>query len=145
MSHAMGEIIKGGRIVAYYEYNGTSDVVIPAAWATPNEVHEHWRSGEWKSCACGGPHEDVILYSSYGNGSHWPGKWCPRCRCITDGFRHDDDRLNPCRCDHFPCSCLPEWPKDGRPAMAELPPPQTPSPRAASAGPTTPPAGAPRA
>lgn len=86
MSHAYGSVIKNDKVVAHFEYNGMFDEVIPTLWNSREEVAEHWRSGEWRTCECNGG-EPVTLYSEYGSGFHWPGVACLKCMAITDGFK----------------------------------------------------------
>lgn len=87
MSHAMGEVIKDGKTVGYYEYNGTSDFVTSKIRATEQEVHDHWRGHDlFGKCDCGQPPEDVLLYTCYGFGYYWPGKACLQCMAIVGGF-----------------------------------------------------------
>jgi hypothetical protein len=83
-------------------------VVLPTIRSTREEVASHWRSGAWAECGCGRPAVDVVIYSDYGFGFHWPGKACFDCLAITDGLLPYGD----------PVTGLdrPTWgPHDGRP------------------------------
>lgn len=86
MSDAFGHVVKDGKIVAYFEYAGTADVVIPDLYDSYDELQAHWRKEEWKKCNCGKEPEEVLLYSDYGGGFYWPGKVCLPCHAIVDGF-----------------------------------------------------------
>lgn len=121
MSHAHGEVILDGKVIGHYEYNGTSDVALPNVYDTPEEVTANWRKGG-RECSCGQPSIDVTLFSYYGSGFHWPGKYCPRCRLITgnrmpfEGYdvippydSTDGHPLHPCACGRFKRN---DWAKD---------------------------------
>lgn len=96
MSHSIGAIqFKSDKKILFYEYDGTSDVVIPSLWETQEEVSEHWRKYDGpKECIRnkffpnveGHNHEDVEIISTYGFGFHWQGKACRECMVITDGL-----------------------------------------------------------
>lgn len=97
MSHAYGYVLCKDGTKFHYEYNGTSDVTIPMLRNSPEEVSKYWRNGEWRYCSAPKEHqhEDVQIYTSYGDGFHWPGKICRQCMCITDGFEPDYDNEFP--------------------------------------------------
>lgn len=94
MSHSYGEIIKNGKTVGYYEYNGTSDIVLPKIWKTHEEVSEHWREDNpfSRKCDCG-KDEPVQIYSSYGNGFWWKGRACLTCMVVTEGINPYDEEI----------------------------------------------------
>lgn len=106
MSHAHGVVLGPENVVlGWYEYNGTSDIACPRVFETSEELQENWRklAVEWLTCSCGGEPESVTIATSYGKGFGWPGKWCPRCRCLTDGLDPFDDALSGlCRDDLWP-------------------------------------------
>lgn len=104
MSHATGEVYRDGRIVGYFEYDGTVDIACTALRATPEGVHDHWRADNDADCGCGGPGTEVTLYADYGSGFHWPGRACLACGAITAGLDPDGAGAG--------------WPRDGRPAGA---------------------------
>lgn len=107
MSHAMGRVYRDGKIVGYYEYNGTADVTCTRINTTEDEVNDLWRTdAAWRNCACGKPDVDVVLWADYGCGYHWPGKACLECGAITDGFSPYQDEEDYCRA--FPKDGLPE-------------------------------------
>ena len=86
----MGQVwSRSGKRLGFYEYNGTSDIVLTAVRETAAEVMEHWRT-DAADAECVAPvehvQEPVVLYTNYADGSYWPGAWCPICRCITDGI-----------------------------------------------------------
>lgn len=84
MSHASGQVIKNKKVVGYFEYNGTSDIVYPKIRDSMEAVSNHWREDQpfSRTCSCGRPPEDVVLWSSYGAGFYWEGKACLRCKVI---------------------------------------------------------------
>lgn len=82
MSHADGHVTFTDGLVLHYEYNGTSDVCIPALHHSYEEMHEHWRNQPNRSCSCN-KDENVIIHTSYGRGFEWKGKACRHCMCIT--------------------------------------------------------------
>lgn len=85
MSHASGAVrFKDGGIW-FYEYDGTSDVVLPALYSTYKEMKANWRKGEWKKCSCG-KEEEVEIYSDYGFGTYFTGKACRNCGVVSSSF-----------------------------------------------------------
>ena len=88
MSHASGEVIKNKKVVGYFEYNGTSDIVFPKIRDTLQEVSDNWREEDPfdRKCTCNNPHDEVIIWSSYGAGFYWGGQACLVCRVITSEF-----------------------------------------------------------
>lgn len=87
MSHAHGKVVFEDKLVLYYEYDGTSDIVLPKLWDTPQEVSDHWREPEpfSRKCTCG-KDEPVLIDTDYGYGYHWNGKACRHCKVITEGL-----------------------------------------------------------
>lgn len=81
MSHAIGAIKFKDGTLRFYEYDGTSDVVLSHHYATTKEVRDNWRNGSWLYCECGSE-EDVMLYSSYGYGFYIEGKACKTCKSV---------------------------------------------------------------
>lgn len=81
MSHATGAIKFKDNTIRYYEYNGTSDVVISHHYKTLDEVSENWRKGEWLECECG-KEESVSIFTQYGSGYYIEGKACKRCNSV---------------------------------------------------------------
>lgn len=87
MSHANGEVLRGDAVIAWFEYDGTSDVACWELYATHDELHANWRKRRWPECTCGSPPESVLLRTDYGSGMKpWPGKVCLTCMCIVAGF-----------------------------------------------------------
>ena len=82
MSHATGAIRFKDNTIRYYEYNGTSDVVLSHHYATTKEVGDNWRDGEWLDCKCGGE-EPVSIYTQYGGGYYIDGVACKKCNSVT--------------------------------------------------------------
>lgn len=95
MSHAHGEIFKDGEVVAFFEYDGTSDRAYPTLRKTKQEVRDHWRKEDFsRCCTCGQPAEDVVIHHNYAAGHSWPGKACLTCMVITEGtnpYPEDDE------------------------------------------------------
>jgi len=81
MSHATGAIKFKDNTIRYYEYNGTSDVVISHHYKTLDEVSENWRKGEWLECECG-KEESASIFTQYGGGYYIEGKACKRCNSV---------------------------------------------------------------
>lgn len=94
MSHANGVVMKGTKAVGYFEYDGTVDVAVSAIWSTREELEKYWRSGVWKDCECGKPPEEVVLYTEYGGGFHWPARICFRCGAIVDNLMPPEERTS---------------------------------------------------
>lgn len=78
MSHSIGAIRFSDGTIRYYEYNGTSDIVLSCHYSTVGEVSEHWRNQPDKYCICG-CEEEVSIYSSYAGGFYFKGKACRQC------------------------------------------------------------------
>lgn len=89
MSHTTGALKFKDGSIRFYEYNGTSDVVLSHHYATAEEVSENWRKGEWLECTCGGE-EPVSIYSDYGGGFYIDGKACKSC-CSVQSNESDFD------------------------------------------------------
>jgi hypothetical protein len=81
MSHSTGAIKFKDETIRYYEYNGTSDVVISHHYKTLDEVSENWKQGEWVECGCG-KEESVSLYTQYGGGFYIEGIACKTCLSV---------------------------------------------------------------
>ena len=118
MSHAMGEVYHNEKLVGYYEYNGTSDFAWRRIFDDSKELwNKYWRTDHalWADCKCGEPPQDVILYSDYGNGFHWPSRACLKCHAIVG----NTDPFNViCACKGMGiCYCSPPF-VDGRPFPA---------------------------
>lgn len=95
MSNALGIVFDKDtlEIIAYYEYNGTSDICNSILRKTEKEVRVNWRKSGWLHCDDKEhKHKDVFIYSEYGGGFYWEGKICTRCRVITDGFDPHETR-----------------------------------------------------
>lgn len=94
MSHYNGHVTFDDGQRLYIEYNGTSDVVKPELWDSPEEVEAHWRHDGWRRCSdpAGHPQEPVTIYvGNISGGFHWRGRACRACRAVTDGLRPYDD------------------------------------------------------
>lgn len=108
MSHATGAIKFNDGEIRYYEYDGTSDVVLSHHYATSELVHENWRKGEWLRCNCGGE-EPVSIYTDYGGGFYIDGKACKKC-CSVQSNEADFDIIEPYETEHW-AKELPEFQK----------------------------------
>jgi hypothetical protein len=96
MSHALGEAIKDGVVIGYFEYDGTFDVACTAIHPTTEGVERDWRTGRnCRECSCSLPQTDIILWTEYGDGFWWLSTACLNCMAIT-GNR------DPWCCDGFP-------------------------------------------
>lgn len=102
MSHAAGLVRFSDGTVKWCEYNGTSDVMLPALFDTQDQLVQNWRKQGWHDCLCVDTHEPVEIYSSYGSGYHWSGQACRSCKLIVKGCNPDDDGCEECR-------GVPEW------------------------------------
>lgn len=90
MSHSSGEVLQNGRVVGYFEYNGTADFAYPNIRATLQEVEDHWRDPDFDAaCACGGKPINVELHAAYCD-LRWQSQACLKCRVIT-GETHPYD------------------------------------------------------
>lgn len=93
MSHSLGMIFSRDekpKVLAYYEYDGTSDVCRPRLFNTSDEVHDNWRTKDfWRECKCGNAPTPVWIYSGYGGGFYWEGEACLKCHAITKNLTLD--------------------------------------------------------
>jgi len=89
MSHATGALKFKDGTIRYYEYNGTSDIVLSHHYATTQEVSDNWRNGTWLDCECG-REEPVSIFTSYGDGYYIDGMACKHCNSVRTN-EHDFD------------------------------------------------------
>ena len=82
MSHAAGAIKFKDNTIRYYEYDGTSDVVLSHHYKTIDEVSDNWRNGTWLNCDCK-KEEPVSIFTQYGDGFYIEGKACKTCNSVT--------------------------------------------------------------
>lgn len=120
MSHAEGEVICGGKVVGFFEYNGTTDLACTRVFPTRDELDANWRGSVFADCRCGKPPADVILYTAY-HDFHWPGSACLACMAIVAGI--DPSPRVDCTCDSPNCGCNGPEPEPGHPLSAVTPPP----------------------
>lgn len=93
MSHSFGFVVFPRGELRWYEFDGTSDFVIPKLYRTGKEVEDNWRSWATADCKCHGS-ERVLLYSDYGGGFFWFGRACLSCMAVTAGHAPlDEDDL----------------------------------------------------
>lgn len=100
MSHSSGEIfdVRCGHRVAWFEYNGTSDIAISCIHEDYESIESDWRKHEWLECKCGKPPLLVILLAHYGSGLAWPSSICLECHAIVgDREPYSDDSHWPVR------------------------------------------------
>lgn len=112
MSHAEGQIIKDGKIVAYYEYEGCADFCFTRLYATRQELRDNWRTKQFAECHCQGSPEDVLVWSSYGDEGWWRGKACLHCMALTDGTSHESEEFEYLGSKGHPLGHW-NWPWDG--------------------------------
>ena len=93
MSHASGKVRFNDGTIMHYEYDGTSDWVIPKLYDTHEEMWDNWRKYEYQEIHCEHKLEDIEIYSDYGNGFYWKGKACRKCNMVIEGrsLDHIDD------------------------------------------------------
>ena len=89
MSHSSGALKFKDGTIRYYEYDGTADVVLSHHYATPEEVSDNWRNGEWLDCICG-EEEPVNIFTSYGGGYYIEGFACKKCNSVRSKERDFD-------------------------------------------------------
>jgi hypothetical protein len=92
MSHAQGEVIKAGRVVAYYEYEGCADFCFTKLYKSVEDLNANWRTNQFSQCTCGQA-ETVLVYSSYGGGGWWAGKACLKCMALVEGVCHETEEF----------------------------------------------------
>lgn len=107
MSHANGEVWSlDGKCLGFYEYDGTSDIVLPAIWPTREEMQKHWRNQPWNECHCGKRRTEVLIYTDYGGGSYWHGTACLLCMAVVGGAdpygQYSDEHLEMTEGHPFP-------------------------------------------
>lgn len=91
MSHSTGAIKFKDNTIRYYEYDGTSDVVISHHYKTLDEVGNNWRKAKWLKCNCLNE-EPVSIFSQDGLGFYIEGKACKECKSVTSN-EDDFDRV----------------------------------------------------
>lgn len=91
MSHAMGALKFNDGTIRYYEYDGTSDIVLSHHYETPKEVSENWRQGEWYNCNCG-KEAPVSIFSSYRGSFYIEGQACKNCNSVRSDI-DDFDKI----------------------------------------------------
>lgn len=92
MSHASGEIWStDGKLLAYFEYDGTADICCTRLHSTQEGVRLNWRKDNKRECTCSAAGQSVTIYTDYGAGWYWSGKVCWHCMCITAGISPPDD------------------------------------------------------
>ena len=89
MSHATGALKFEDGTIRYYEYDGTSDIVLSHHYETTQEVSDNWRNGTWLNCECG-KEEPVSIFTSYGGGYYIDGMACKHCNSVRAN-EHDFD------------------------------------------------------
>jgi hypothetical protein len=82
MSHSSGAIKFNDGTIRYYEYDGTSDVVLSHHYESLEEVSDNWRNGVWLECRCGNE-EPVSIFADYGGGFYIEGKACKICNNVS--------------------------------------------------------------
>ncbi len=93
MSHASGRVRLWDGVEFWYEYNGTSDVVMPRLYETLDELQANWRRTDDDPECQHDPNCDwelAMISSNYGGGFHWPGQVCRKCKLIVSPLSWDD-------------------------------------------------------
>lgn len=121
MSSSTGTIYAlDGKPLAYCKSNCG---MYSALFESPDALWDKFIDGEgwvdipYISCTCGLPSEDVYFYDPYLG--YWPGRWCPRCRALTQNTDFGDASCGEHMCDKYGCQ---HWPKKGLPPGAEATP-----------------------
>lgn len=83
MSHSSAQLRFDDGSELHGEYDGTSDVMLPRMFRTPEERNEQWRKQEWPKAECHHDKEGCIVHSDYGGGFTWPGETCRTCLIFT--------------------------------------------------------------
>lgn len=82
MSHSGVKFILEDGTTWYGEYNGTSDIMMPEAFPTEQEMEEKWRNHNW-SKQCLNPDnckkEPCTVHNYYGGESEWEAEICRKC------------------------------------------------------------------
>jgi hypothetical protein len=117
MSHETGIVFSadGKQRLAWFEHNGTSEVVISCLHdGPPTDVDDgtffsgptcKWRNHKWNNCTCGEPPIDVLFFAgSWGSGTYWPGRACLKCRAAVQGLMpYDSMSCGERMCDKYGC------------------------------------------
>lgn len=85
MSHSLGAVRFPDKTIMFYEYDGTSDIVLPWLYKTAQEVRDNWRSKTrvWEHCKCERELEKVEIYTCYGFGFYLDGLACRHCERVS--------------------------------------------------------------
>jgi len=94
MSHSPATVTFEDGAVWWCEYNGTSDIMIPAIYPTNDEMSANWRNHEWKQCSCESGMETVKIHADYGGGIDWTGEACRTCKAINHEHLDSDWLIN---------------------------------------------------
>lgn len=95
MSHQQGDVLIDGKIVGYFEYDGTSDFARQRVFRTQEELCENWRKDQGSKCCHSEDHSniiDVTLHAHYGNGLLWNSRICTDCLWIV-GYRNSMEEI----------------------------------------------------
>lgn len=93
MSHASGVIRFQDGTFRFFEYDGTSDLVRPKLYSSPDDLRDHWREDyDWDACKCKcGKATTAEAHASYGSGMVFEVVACPHCNTIN----------SPCALEHY--------------------------------------------
>jgi hypothetical protein len=118
MSRANGQVWIDNKVVAYFIYNGTCDVVLSGIFDTQAQAWDAWdKDAEYPDCTCDNA-KPCLLLTDYGSAHYWPGRVCLDCRCITDGiiprdtFCGKDVCYQDNYCRHYPVDGYPDGSED---------------------------------
>lgn len=79
MSHSSAQFRFKDGTEFHGEYNGTSDIMCPRMFETPEKRDEQWRKQEWPMSDCEHEKEVCIAHADYGGGFWWEGTACRTC------------------------------------------------------------------
>ena len=107
MSHSHGAVKFENGNILHIEFNGTVDICLPNLYKSSEEVEEHWRNQNWKTCKCKPVgREPIEIAVTYGGGWCWNGFACGKCMVITDRWEPFDPTSDG---RWRPLDGLPEW------------------------------------
>lgn len=89
MSHSNGQVKFKDGTVMHFEYDGTSDIVIPKMYLTNEELVANWRNHDYDNMYdCEHKEEEVEITYTYGSGATMTGRACRKCSCITFDYEY---------------------------------------------------------
>lgn len=98
MSACGGEVIRGGKIVGYFKYEGISDSCRPNIYKTLLDLEVNWGNPKYVKCECKKEPVGVILWTSYGLRNHgffWAAEACLDCGVVLNNLCPYEGGLTP--------------------------------------------------